>query len=78
MDAFLRYATPVISACIGRKKNSLRTPKILANSINWPENGVSSPYSGPHVQDSFPPNLSCRADVHRSGLALPQPPRSGR
>jgi len=35
-------------------------------------------YSGPHVQDSFPPNLSCRTDVHRSGLALPQPRRSGR
>jgi len=28
-------------------------------------------YSGSHVQNSFPPNSSCRADVHRSGLALP-------
>ncbi len=42
------------------------------------ERSLGELYSGPHVQDSFPPNLSCRADVHRSGLALPQPPRSGR
>jgi hypothetical protein len=39
---------------------------------------LDNEYSGPHVQDSFPPNLSYRAHVHRSGLALPQPQRSSR
>jgi hypothetical protein len=40
--------------------------------------GLMRTCSGPDVQDSFPPNLSYRAHVHRSGLALPQPRRSGR
>ena len=29
-------------------------------------------YSGPHVQDSFPPSLSWPAFFNRSGVALPQ------
>ena len=28
--------------------------------------------SGPHVQYSFTPSLSCTAGLNRSGLALPQ------
>jgi hypothetical protein len=42
-----------------------------AYEYNPKDDTPSDDYSGPHVQDSFPPNLSCRADVHRSGLALP-------
>ena len=34
--------------------------------------GRQALYSGPHVQDSFPPSLSWPAFFNRSGVALPQ------
>ena len=37
-----------------------------------PENLKGDLLSGPHVQDSFAPSLSCTASFNCSGLALPQ------